>query len=90
MHVPALTTLQAGLLLMLAGALLAWLYSLLSLWRPSQPPTSAAADNPAAPIVVADLARRPQPASPGRPVCSNSSFVTKVEAFLRFGGVREY
>ncbi|KAL4423129.1 hypothetical protein ABPG77_004812 [Micractinium sp. CCAP 211/92] len=89
-HVPALTTLQAGLLLMLAGALLAWLYSLLSLWRPSQPPTPAAADNPAAPIVVADLARRPQPASPGRPVCSNSSFVTKVEAFLRFGGVREY
>ncbi|KAL4458287.1 hypothetical protein ABPG75_013152 [Micractinium tetrahymenae] len=88
--VPALTMLEAGLLLILAGVLLAWLFSLLSLRRPPQPPTPTAAVDPAAAIVVADFARWPQRARPGRPVCSVSSFVTKLEAFLRFGGVRKY
>lgn len=82
--------LEAGLLLVLAGALLAWLYSLLSLRRPPQPPTPDVTSDPANPLVVADFARWHQHASPSRPVCSNSSFVTKLEAFLRFGGVRQY
>lgn len=88
--VPALTFLEAGLLLVLAGALLAWLYSLLSLRRPLRPHTPTAAADPAAPIVVADFARWPQRSTPFRPACSNSSFVTKLEAFLRFGGICKY
>lgn len=86
--VPTLTTLEAGLALVLVGALLAFLYSLLSFKRPPQPDTPTAADDPAAPLVVADLARWPQALGAGGPSCSNSSYVTKVEAFLRFAGIQ--
>jgi hypothetical protein len=54
-----LRLLEAALLLAFLGALAAWLYSLLSLPRPRQPHTPATADDPAAPLVLADFPRFP-------------------------------
>lgn len=59
--VPAhgLRLLEAALLLAFLGALAAWLYSLLSLPRPRQPHTPKTADDPDAPLVLADFPRFP-------------------------------
>lgn len=54
-----LRLLEAALLLAFLGALAAWLYSLLSLPRPRQPHTPKAADEPDAPLVLADFPRFP-------------------------------
>ena len=76
--------LEAALATALLGALLAFLLSLLALRRRRQPSTPSFAEDPAAPIVVADFPGFPHPEGPS---CSHSSFVTKTEAFLRFCGV---
>ena len=76
--------LEAALATALLGALLAFLFSLLALRRRRQPSTPSFAEDPAAPIVVADFPGVPHPEGPS---CSHSSFVTKTEAFLRFCGV---
>lgn len=83
-----LRLLEAALLLAFLGALAAWLYSLLSLPRRRQPHTPAAAEDAGAPLVLADFPRFPHPREDGSwPASSSSSFVTKVEAFLRFAGL---
>ena len=86
--VGGLRLLEAALLLALLGALAAWLYSRLSLPRRRQPHTPAVAEDADAPLVLADFPRFPHPREDGSwPASSNSSFVTKVEAFLRFAGL---
>ncbi|EFN54422.1 hypothetical protein CHLNCDRAFT_135791 [Chlorella variabilis] len=82
--VPPGRALEAALLTGLAGVLLACLYSLLVLRRRRVPDTPAAAEDPSAPIVLADFPRLKRE---GGPTCSPSSAVTKAEAFLRFAGI---
>lgn len=68
-----LRLLEAGLLLAFLGALAAWLYSLLSLPRPRQPQTPASADDPDAPLVLADFPRFTHPRGAASwPTSSNS------------------
>lgn len=79
---------EAALLLVLLGVVLAWLGSHLVLRRRRQPHTPAVAADPAATPVLADFPRFPHPAGDlAFPACSNSSFVTKAEAFMRFAGI---